>query len=154
MLISLSKFNDLEVSRIPNFDDVCYTLLGDFEKKTPEQKRKCFASSAKGGGAYIHTSDLLPEAKGLILEIIPGLNKDFITCLFRPHAIFNSPGELIRAREDLIQMLESLSGSAPGRLCINDTVRGRKLFLQELGTQQLIDIARRKLGLALAKVGS
>lgn len=139
-LIGLNKFNDLRVSLVANSDYVAQAMLAEFEPKSNTDKRKCFAQSKVAGGVFVVTSDTEERFKGNILEVVAGIgDNDFMLTLHEPHPIFNTPGELVKAREELIEAIERMYGAAPGRVMVPDAARKRQLKLQELGTQQLLD---------------
>lgn len=140
-IINIERFKDIRVSKIPEFDNLCNTLLADFQEQSPVTRRQAFAQSKRGGGVFVYETKnpKLPEARGLVLEIVPSPTGDFFACLFEPHPIFNTPGDTIKARVELIETIERLHHSTPGMLAISDPARGRRLHLYELGTMQLID---------------
>jgi len=139
-LISLDKYNDLDTPKMPDLDGLAMFMVAEFEQRSKEYRARNFAQSRDAGGVYLITSDKAPEAKGMVLEYVAGVNgDDMMLTLFNPHPILNSPAELIRARAELIEMYERCMGAAKGRVMIPDRNRGRKLLLVELGTMQIID---------------
>lgn len=154
-IINLERFRELRVAKIDDFESICRTVLGELEGLTTDKKKALFAQSKKGGGVFLYrsTNPKLPEAKNVILEAVMGIGSDdFFTCLFDLHPLLNAPSELLRAREELVDGIERLMNAAPGRVVIPDPARGRRLKLQELGTQQLLDQLRRLLGQEVAKL--
>jgi hypothetical protein len=141
-LITLDRFAELRVSNIPDFESVANTLLAEFNEQ-PEHKRKAaFAQSKTGGGVYLYRTEnpKMAAYKDIILEIIPSpIDGAFITCLYAPHPVFASPGETVKAREQLIEMIERMYGATPGAIVVPDATRGRNIHLYEFATQQLID---------------
>jgi hypothetical protein len=117
-------------------------LLGQMEKLGDGKKKELFAQSDRAGGVFIYES---PEHKGQILEVVAGVRTDdFMTCLYRPHSIFNAPGELVKVREELIGLLEKLHQAIPGTLGIADYGRGRRVELRELATMQIRDMIEKR----------
>lgn len=76
-----------------------------------------------------------------ILEVVLGTRKDdLIGSLYRPNPIFNSPADLLKARLELIEIIEDVKDSAPGGLQGQCKARGRHVDLSEMPTIQLIDV--------------
>src|SRR3954447_5292195 len=103
-LDTLRKFEALRV--VPKSADRVTQLQAELEKLGEGEKRRLFAQSKRGGGVFIFESKNYP---GRILEVVAGVRSDdMMSGLYEPHPMFNTPGEAIKAREELIELLERL----------------------------------------------
>lgn len=96
-------------------------------------------SDPVAGNVIIHEDD----ERGVICEVVGGTRaEDAIGTLYKPNAIFNSPGTLREARLDLITMIEDIHEAPNGMNYLQGKckARGRDADLSELPTIQLIDI--------------
>ncbi|MFP3609253.1 hypothetical protein SB778_03950 [Paraburkholderia sp. SIMBA_050] len=121
-------------------EDMLFTILGELQNRTDEQKKAIFAQSRKGGGVFLFESKNFP---GFIAEYIPGvMQTDSISCLFKPHPILAEARTLLAFREELVSEIERVNGAAPGSLRKMDPARHRDVLLIELSTLQLADTLR------------
>lgn len=117
-----------------------------------EQQRPFFGGTPKTGFFYLFTHESVPD---MVLESVHSTDVvDGITAIYKPHPIFASPGELIRAREVLIETLAKKVGLPAESVGIDDPVRGRALGLNELSTGQLIDMLAEQEGSIVMKTDS
>lgn len=117
-----------------------------------EAQRPFFGGSNKAGFFYLFSHDSVPD---MLLESVHSTEAtDGITAVYKPHPIFASVGELVRARELLIDMLATKIGLPAESVGIEDPVRGRALGLSELSTGQLIDLIAEKEGSIVMKTDS
>jgi hypothetical protein len=134
-LKTLERFASLRT--LKNEDHTRF-LLGRMQGMTDSDKKPFFAQSKRAGGVYVYEA---PDHPGQILEVVAGVRTDdMMACLYEPHPCFATPGELLKAREELIELLERLHQAVPGTLYIDDRGRGRKVELRELATMQLVDM--------------
>lgn len=137
---TLRKFENLRA--IPKSSGRVTVIQEQVQKLSQDSKRLLFAQSTVGGGVFIYESKQFPNQ---ILEIVAGVRADdLMSCLYEPHPMFNTPGEAIKAREELIQLLERMHMAIPGTLVIDDQGRGRKVELRELVTMQIVDMIAQK----------
>lgn len=131
----VKRANEIQIVRD---EDLLYTILGELQNKSDDQKQAIFAQSRKGGGVVLFESANFP---GNIVEYIPGvLETDSISCLFKPHAALASAGTLLKLREELVSEIERVNGAAPGNLRKQDPARNRAVLLIEMSTLQLADM--------------
>lgn len=140
-LITLDRFRDLQA--ISN-EDLCRQVAGEFVQQPRHVKEKCLAQSKKGGIVFIYESVNEP---GYLIEQVIGLDgsNDFMLTLYRPHAIFNSPSELLKARESLVTMYADMKGADPHSFALADNYRRRMVMLMELGTMQLVQLVQQEI---------
>lgn len=141
-ILTLGLYGEIKPIFGGNTSAIASEVVESFEGVAKELMIRRYAASMKAGMFYI-----LDHAKypGKIVEHVMGLAGDSISGLYEVHPIFASPGTLLTAREDLIEMIESSENAAPGVLKMMDEGRGRPVFLQEMTTSQLIDLVQRAL---------
>ncbi|MEZ2310826.1 hypothetical protein AB6809_29700 [Paraburkholderia sp. RCC_158] len=121
-------------------EDKLYTILGELENRTDDEKKAIFAQSRKGGGVFLFESAHFP---GHIVEYIPGVMvNDSISCMFSPHKTLAEPRLLLQLREELVEAIERVNMAVPGSLRKVDPARHRDLLLIEMSTMQLVDVLR------------
>lgn len=143
MILSTDKYKDVHAIMGEKANVMVSEVVQSFEEKPKADMLARYAASGKGGMVYILTNG--QKAPGKIVEHVMGLDQTTISCLYEPHPIFSSPGDLLRAREDLIEQLERANNAAPGKLQMMDEGRGRPVFLQEMCFAQLKDLVDREL---------
>jgi hypothetical protein len=133
----VARANEIQLVRD---EDMLFTILGELQNRTDEQKKAIFAQSRKGGGVFLFESKHFP---GHIAEYIPGvMQTDSISCLFKPHPILAEARTLLAFREELVSEIERVNGAAPGSLRKMDPARHRDVLLIEMSTLQLADTLR------------
>jgi hypothetical protein len=139
-LKTLERFSTLR--SIPRSEDTARFLMGQLGNLPESRKKDLFAQSPRGGGVYVYES---PDYPGKVLEVVAGVRTDDqMACLYEGHPIFNTPGELVKAREELIQVFEHLHRAIPGTLFLPDPGRGRHCELREVATMQLCDVIAKR----------
>jgi hypothetical protein len=139
-LQTLEKFQSLRA--IPKTSTRAQVILNDLTNLPDDQRRKCFAQSKRAGGLFVYEHPKYPRQ---ILEVIAGVRgDDSMCCLYEPHPMFNSPGEAVKAREELIALLESMHSAIPNTLLFDDEGRGRKVEIREMVTMQIVDSIAQK----------
>jgi hypothetical protein len=133
----VARANEIQIIRD---EDKLYTILGELQNRTDEQKKAIFAQSRRGGGVILFESKHFP---GHIVEYIPGvMETDSISCMFAPHPVLAEARTLLHLREELVEALERVNGAAPSSLRKFDPARNRDVLLIEMSTLQLADTLR------------
>jgi hypothetical protein len=102
-----------------------------------ERLGEFFAGDQVAGRMYLYRHEAFP---GKVIEYVPGLpGDDSVTTLYDEHPIFESRQRLIDVRRELIGAIESLLMAVPNATVVRDNGRERDVYLQELGTAQLLD---------------
>lgn len=120
-------------------------LTIDLRDAGTEAQRARFAGSQKAGYFYLHTNERLHPNH--LMECVVSQAGDSITSLYLGHPALETPGELLRTREALIDELAAKYGLSHESVGIDDETRGRVLGLEELSTGQLIDMLSDQLSL-------
>lgn len=102
-----------------------------------ERKAAYYAQDINAGRVYLFRHDSFP---GKVIEYVPGLpGDDSVTTLYAEHPIFASRQALLEARKELIGAIDHILMAVPNTVVVRDDGRERDVFLQELGTAQLLD---------------
>lgn len=111
--------------------------LGKMDK--PEQRR-FFAGSPKSGYFYLFADEKM--APGLIMETVMSTAGDSISTVYSAAGCpwFATPGELTKAREQMVTAMCEKVGLSAEAIGIEDPVRGRSLGPFELAFAQMIDL--------------
>lgn len=115
-----------------------------FKNEPIAKQRSCFAGSADAGYFYLYANDKHPDT--LFECVMSHEGGDAITSTYKGHPIFNSPGELVSARESAINAIAERAGLSVPAVGIEDPARGRSIGLVELSTGQLIDLLAEQFG--------
>lgn len=137
----LSAYRDLVVV---NSDQIALEISVDFKKKSEAEQRQFFGGSHQTGFTWIIRSDSLHLDK--VMETVVSPTGDAITSLYINHRIFDSQGDLLRARKLLIAAVAQRVGLSPEAAGVDDSGRGRVLSLYELSTGQLVDLLAERMG--------
>lgn len=108
------------------------------------------SSPAELDGLYFEgdtgTGLLVPVTDGgqryIIETLLSNSAEDSLSTLYLPHPAFSSRADLVRARKELITLIEDLKDADPGRLGVTCPVRKRPASLRELGLSMLVDLVR------------
>lgn len=129
---------------VVNHENMALDLSMRFAKLPKNKQREHFAGSRLGGYFYLF---LDPEVSAdTFLECVVSTKGDAITSLYKANRIFNSTGQLLAKREELIRAIAAKVGLSPEGVGVDDPGRGRTLGLEELSTGQLIDLLAEKMG--------
>ncbi|MPS48499.1 hypothetical protein [Methylobacillus sp.] len=135
----LDKYRGVRHRQAGDIQDegVLNSMLGKLTKMSKIDQQQFWSQDNVAGNVCLYTNS---EHPGVILEYVwSNQAKDSITTLYHPHSIFNTRGDLIKARTDLIMEIGSGLQMLPSMVQINDEGRGRLTYLAEMGTMQLID---------------
>ena len=137
----LEKFRDLVVI---NASHVALEISLALKEMPSEEQRKTFFGSRETGFWYMHR---IPKHPDTVYEcVVSAGTGDAITSVYKNHSIFNTHGDLYRARLELIRAVAEKTGLSVEGVGVDDDVRGRTLGLQELSTGQLIDLLAERSG--------
>lgn len=136
---------------VVNSQKTALALSLDLKNLPQEKQRAAFAGERSSGYFYLHSMDAHP---GDVMECVVSLEGDAITSVYKGHRIFNSVGELVRARTDLVNAIAEKVGLSVGAIGIEDQSRGRALGLSELATGQLIDLLADRVGKSIVVTDS
>lgn len=118
-------------------DETVHKMLQILVDTPQDQVGKYFGQSKKAGGFYLFEHDAFP---GKVIEYLQGhAGDDSVTTLYEGHPIFHSRQALLEAREEIIGAIDHLLMAVPGTTVVQDHGRERQVFLNELGTAQLLD---------------
>jgi hypothetical protein len=134
---TLAKYRSIVVV---DADHKALTLSIALNKVPHLQRRPYFAGDHKTGFFYLFgPTDVVPDC---VMETVmsPHEKGDSVTSLYRFAPCFASPGELMRARGEVIAALSDKVGLSPESIGIEDITRGRVLGVNELAFGQLIDM--------------
>ena len=96
-----------------------------------------YGADASAGRFYLFRHDSFP---GKLIEYVPGLpGDDSVTTLYDEHAVFSTRQRLIDTRKEIIVAIEQILMAVPNTTVVRDSGRERDVFLQEMGTAQLLD---------------
>lgn len=129
---------------VVNGERIVLELSLDLKKLPLSEQRKCFGGSDKVG--YFYLFGHKEKFTDTVMECVMSPLGDSVTSLYKAHPIFESPGELIRARSILMHAIAEKVGLSEEAIGIDDAARGRTLGLDELSTGQLIDILAERVG--------
>lgn len=134
---NLEHYYGLEsVNDIPTIEAMWEALI----EMPPEQQLSMWMIDPDlTGKVCLFTSERWP---GLVLEYVQGDQNDSITTLCKGHPIFNSLGDLRKARADIIYSLGAAHACLPSVLMFPDNGRERRVRPYEMGTLQLLDMTR------------
>jgi hypothetical protein len=137
----LDKYRDVVVV---NANHIGLEISLALKNEPTEKQREAFFGTMDTGFWYVHRLDKHPDT---VYECIVSTNTgDAITSLYKNHRIFNTHGDLARAREELIKAIAHKVGLSHQGVGIDDPVRGRVMELRELSTGQLIDLLAERSG--------
>jgi len=129
---------------VVNHDRLALELSQKLNAIPRNDQRPFFAASQKGGAVYLFADERV--SRDTVLECVMSLAGDAITSLYKVNPIFATPGELLKARERLVDALAAKIGLSVEAIGIDDPGRGRALGLEELSTGQLIDLLAERVG--------
>lgn len=144
----LDQFSDVVVV---NADHIALQISLDLKARHLNDQRKAFAGEARSGFFYLHRMDKFPD---IVFECVMSISGDAVTSLYRNHSIFNTPGELTKARGLLLRAVAGKVGLSVEAVEIQDDARGRGLGLEELATGQLIDMLAERTGKSIVVTNS
>jgi hypothetical protein len=122
---------------VVNADHIALKISLDLKEQSLDVQRRAFAGSKSAGYFYLHSTEEFPD---MVYECVASPEgDDAIASVYLGHRIFNTPGELMSARENLISAIAAQVGLSVEGIGIDDPGRGRSLSLTELSTGQLID---------------
>ena len=131
---TLEQYRDVVVV---NADHIALKISLDLKEQPLDAQRRAFAGHRDAGYFYLHETAEFPN---MVYECIASPDGgDAIASVYMGHRIFNSPGELISARANMIKAIAFKTGLSVENIGIDDPGRGRSLNLCELSTGQLID---------------
>jgi hypothetical protein len=136
---------------VMNADRIALELSLDLKNKSQQEQRAAFAGSKESGYFYLHT---MPKHPDVVFECVVTTAGDAISSVYKGHRIFNSAGELIRARNDMMAAISARIGLSQSLIGIADEARGRDLMLSELATGQLIDLFAERVGKSIVVTNS
>lgn len=145
---TLDQFRDVVVA---NANQILLEISLDLRNKSLEEQRKAFAGEKAHGFFYLHRMDKHPE---FVFECLVSPYGDAISSLYMNHRIFNSPGELMRARAVLCKAVAEKVGLSVEGVGVDDAARGRTLGLSDLSTGQLIDMLAERMGQSIVTTDS
>lgn len=139
---TLAKYRSIVVVN----DDVKALALSIALNKIPRaEHRPYFAGDHKTGFFYLFgPSDSVPDA--VMETVMSPTGQDSVTSVYRFAPCFATPGELMRARGEVVAALAEKVGLSPEAIGIEDEGRGRTLGVNELAFGQLIDMLNEKTG--------
>lgn len=141
MNATLEKYRDLVAV---NANHIALEISLALKAMPAEKQRETFFGSRETGFWYLYRIDKFPDT---VYEcLVSATRGDAITSLYKNHSIFNTHGDLYRARLDLIRAVAEKTGLSVEGVGVDDDVRGRTLGLQELSTGQLIDLLAERSG--------
>lgn len=108
----------------------------DLARQSPYEIEQFYFSSPNAGKGFLKHFKI--DDQPAILEVI--VSDDVMNTIYVPHPIFNSRDDLIQSRREIIEIIEDMKESAPGRLVVNCSVRKRPAHLKELSTIQLVEL--------------
>ena len=117
-------------------------------RQLPEHEQtQLMGGSDKAGYFWLFRDARHP---GMVLEIVYSEEaQDSISSIYKDDSFNASLGEVIKAREELIQALSDKVGLSAEAIGINDEARGRDLAPKELTTGQLIDMLAEQMGTSI-----
>lgn len=131
-------------------DKAVLELSLDLRELTKEEQRTRFGGSRDSGWFYLHAND--QKRRNMVFECIVSETGETVSALYMGHPIFNSVGELLRVREELVREIGEKVGLDFRNVGVTDPIRGREVGLEELATGQLIDLlTERTRGIYLGK---
>lgn len=122
-------------------DDVAVLRLSQkLGKMGKSEQRPFFAGSPKSGYFYLFADEKM--APGLIMETVMSAAGDSISTLYSTAGCpwFATPGELTRARDQMVTAMCEKVGLSVEAMGIDDAARGRSLGPFELAFAQMIDL--------------
>lgn len=136
----LQAYSDVVVVNAPK---IALEIALALKAQSLAVQRATFAGDAESGPFYLYRIDKFPDT---VFECMASTDGDAISSLYKNHRIFNSGGELMRARKFLIRAIAEKVGLSAESIGIDDPGRGRALSLRELATGQLIDVLAERMG--------
>lgn len=100
-------------------------------------QRAFFGGDDRTGWFYLYAHPTVP---GVIMEAVQSRHGDSVISLYAPDAVFNSVGELMKARAEVIEALSASLGLSVQAIGVEDPARGRALGVEEIAFGQLIDL--------------
>lgn len=137
---TLQKYSDIVVA---NADHIVLQLSLKLQNEQQFVKRQSFGGTKGSGFFYLYRNDIHP---GKVFECVMQEDGQSISSLYLDNRVFGSVGELIRAREELVDALGRKVGLSPTSIGIEDSERGLTLAPAELSTGQLIDLLADRMG--------
>jgi hypothetical protein len=135
----LSKYTDLAV----HIDQArANELNASIGRMSHQQLDGIYVGSEEAGRVILLDS---PGEPNCVLELVMSASgDDSVSTLFKAHPVFNSRGDYLEARAELILALHDLAAGA-GKIeaVLYCPVRKRPVRAKELGFQQMLDALRR-----------
>lgn len=135
-----------------NHDRTALEIAFHLKEQPKEVQRKAFAGTEKSGYFYLHRIDKFPDT---VYEcVMSATDGDAISSTYKNHRVFQNVGELIRARELLVEAIAQKVGLSVQGVGVDDPGRGRTLSLNEMATGQLIDMLAERVGKSVVTTNS
>lgn len=144
----LNQYRNVVVVNSPR---VNLELSLNLRKLSVEQQRAHFGGLYGVGFFWLYSHESHPDK---VMECVVSTAGDAISSTYIVNPIFASLGELLNARERLINALVEKTGLPIESIGVDDPGRGRVLSLPELSTGQLIDLLAERMGTSLAATGT
>lgn len=136
----LDKYRDVVVA---NANHIVLEISLDLKNRPLAEQREAFAGEVQSGFFYLHR---IPKYDEAVFECVVSGTGDAISSAYINHPIFNTVGDLLKARRELVFAIAEKVGLSVEAVGVDDPGRGRQLGLNELSTGQLIDMLADRVG--------